>query len=64
VRILGEIHKSRADILRRADAKFIEELRALGLVTATREGRQQLHRINADVLADILHPTHWCLGLN
>jgi GMP synthase (glutamine-hydrolysing) len=28
VRILGEIHKSHADLLRRADAIFIEELRA------------------------------------
>jgi GMP synthase (glutamine-hydrolysing) len=27
VRILGEIHKSHADLLRRADAIFIEELR-------------------------------------
>jgi GMP synthase (glutamine-hydrolysing) len=31
VRILGEIHKSHADLLRRADAIFIEELRTQGL---------------------------------
>jgi GMP synthase (glutamine-hydrolysing) len=31
VRILGEIHKSHADLLRRADAIFIEELRRNGL---------------------------------
>jgi GMP synthase (glutamine-hydrolysing) len=31
VRILGEIHKSHADLLRRADAVFIEELRRHGL---------------------------------
>ena len=31
VRILGEVRKSYADILRRADAIFIEELRAAGL---------------------------------
>jgi GMP synthase (glutamine-hydrolysing) len=31
VRILGEIHKSHADLLRRADAIFIEELRRHGL---------------------------------
>ncbi len=31
VRILGEIHKSHADLLRRADAIFIEELRRDGL---------------------------------
>ena len=31
VRILGEIHKSHADVLRRADAIFIEELRRHGL---------------------------------
>ena len=31
VRILGEIHKSHADLLRRADAIFIEELRTHGL---------------------------------
>ena len=31
VRILGEIHKAHADVLRRADAIFIEELRRHGL---------------------------------
>ncbi|MGA2190449.1 MAG: glutamine-hydrolyzing GMP synthase [Steroidobacteraceae bacterium] len=31
VRILGEIHKAHADLLRRADAIFIEELRRQGL---------------------------------
>jgi GMP synthase (glutamine-hydrolysing) len=31
VRILGEVHKSHADLLRRADAIFVEELRRHGL---------------------------------
>ena len=33
VRILGEIHKSHADLLRRADAIFIEELRTQRICT-------------------------------
>jgi GMP synthase (glutamine-hydrolysing) len=35
VRILGEVHKEYADILRRADAIFIEELRAHELYERT-----------------------------
>jgi DNA-binding transcriptional ArsR family regulator len=31
-------------------------LRAAGLVTATRQGRQQIYRIDADVLAAALAP--------
>jgi hypothetical protein len=31
-------------------------LRAAGVVTATRQGRQQLYRLDADVFADALAP--------
>jgi DNA-binding transcriptional ArsR family regulator len=37
-------------------SKHLMVLRAAGLVTATRQGRQQLYRINAPVLADALAP--------
>ena len=37
-------------------SKHLMVLRAAGLVTATREGRQQFYRINGDVLADALAP--------
>jgi DNA-binding transcriptional ArsR family regulator len=37
-------------------SKHLMVLRAAGLVTATRQGRQRLYRINADALADALAP--------
>jgi hypothetical protein len=41
VRILGEIHKAHADLLRRADAIFIEELRRHGLYDKVRGSEQR-----------------------
>ncbi|HVB64648.1 MAG TPA: metalloregulator ArsR/SmtB family transcription factor [Nitrolancea sp.] len=37
-------------------SKHLMVLRAAGLVTATRQGRQQFYRIDADALADALAP--------
>jgi DNA-binding transcriptional ArsR family regulator len=37
-------------------SKHLMGLRAAGLVTSTRQGRQQLYRIEADALADRLAP--------
>jgi DNA-binding transcriptional ArsR family regulator len=37
-------------------SKHLMGLRAAGLVTATRQGRQRLYRIDADALSDALSP--------
>lgn len=37
-------------------SKHLMGLRAVGLVSATRQGRQQLYRIDADALAEALAP--------
>ena len=37
-------------------SKHLMGLRAAGLVTATRQGRQQIYRLNGDVLAAALAP--------
>jgi DNA-binding transcriptional ArsR family regulator len=37
-------------------SKHLMGLRAAGLVTATRHGRQRLYRVDADALADALAP--------
>jgi len=37
-------------------SKHLMALRAAGMVTATRQGRQQLYRLNAEVFAEALTP--------
>ncbi len=37
-------------------SKHLMGLRAAGLVTATRQGRQQLYRVDAEALADAVAP--------
>jgi len=37
-------------------SKHLMGLRAASLVTATRQGRQQIYRLNADVMAEALAP--------
>ncbi len=44
------------DLVASGISKHLMVLRAAGLVTATRQGRQQLYRIDADALADALAP--------
>lgn len=44
------------DLVASGISKHLMVLRAAGLVTATRRGRQQLYRIDADALAEALAP--------
>jgi DNA-binding transcriptional ArsR family regulator len=44
------------DLVTSGISKHLMGLRATGLVTATRQGRQQLYRIDADALAGALAP--------
>jgi DNA-binding transcriptional ArsR family regulator len=44
------------DLVASGISKHLMGLRAAGLVTATRRGRQRLYRIDADALADALAP--------
>jgi DNA-binding transcriptional ArsR family regulator len=44
------------DLVASGISKHLMALRAAGLVSATRQGRQQIYQINADVLADTLAP--------
>ena len=44
------------DLVPSGISKHLMGLRAAGLVSATRQGRRQLYRLNADVIADALAP--------
>lgn len=44
------------DLVSSGISKHLMGLRATGLVTATRQGRQQIYRIDADALTDGLAP--------
>lgn len=44
------------DLVASGVSKHLMGLRAAGLVTATRQGRHQLYRINAEVMGDALAP--------
>jgi DNA-binding transcriptional ArsR family regulator len=53
---VGELVAEFPDLVPSGISKHLMGLRASGLVSATRRGRQQLYRINADALADTLAP--------
>ncbi len=53
---VGELAAEFPDLVVSGISKHLMVLRAAGLVTATRQGRQQLYRIDADVLAEALAP--------
>jgi DNA-binding transcriptional ArsR family regulator len=53
---VGELAAEFPDLVASGISKHLMLLRSAGLVTATRQGRQQLYRINAPVLADALAP--------
>lgn len=53
---VGELAAEFPDLVASGISKHLMLLRSAGLVTATRQGRQQLYRINASVLADALAP--------
>jgi DNA-binding transcriptional ArsR family regulator len=44
------------DLVASGISKHLMGLRAAGLVSSTRQGRQQLYRINADTFSDALAP--------
>jgi DNA-binding transcriptional ArsR family regulator len=53
---VGELAAEFPDLVASGISKHLMSLRAAGLVTATRQGRQQLYRAEADTLADALAP--------
>ncbi len=53
---VGELVGEFPDLVASGISKHLMVLRAAGLVTATREGRQQIYTINAEVLGSILAP--------
>ena len=53
---VGELAAQFPDLVASGISKHLMSLRAAGLVTATRRGRQQLYRVEADTLADALAP--------
>lgn len=53
---VGQLAAEFPDLVLSGISKHLMGLRAAGLVSATRHGRQQLYRINGDVLADALAP--------
>lgn len=53
---VGELAAEFPDLVASGISKHLMVLRAAGLVTATRRGRQQIYSINAEVLADALAP--------
>ena len=53
---VGELAAEFPDLVASGISKHLMVLRAAGLVTATRQGRQQLYRIDADWIADALAP--------
>ena len=53
---VGELAAQFPDLVPSGISKHLMALRAIGLVTATRQGRQQLYRLDADAFADALAP--------
>lgn len=53
---VSELAAEFPDLVASGISKHLMVLRAAGLVTATRRGRQQLYRIDADSLASALAP--------
>ena len=53
---VSELAAEFPDLVASGISKHLMGLRAAGLVTATRQGRQQLYRVDADALADALAP--------
>jgi DNA-binding transcriptional ArsR family regulator len=53
---VGELAAEFPDLVASGISKHLMVLRAAGLVTAKRDGRQQIYSINADALADALAP--------
>ena len=53
---VGELAAEFPDLVASGISKHLMGLRAAGLVSATRQGRHQLYRVNAEVIADALAP--------
>lgn len=53
---VSELAAEFPDLVASGISKHLMALRAAGLVTATRRGRQQVYRVEADALADLLAP--------
>lgn len=53
---VGELAAEFPDMVASGISKHLMGLRAAGLVTSTRRGRQQVYRVEADALADALAP--------
>jgi DNA-binding transcriptional ArsR family regulator len=53
---VGQLAAEFPDLVASGISKHLMGLRAAGMVSATRQGRQQIYRINADVMADTLAP--------
>lgn len=53
---VGELAAEFPDLVASGISKHLMMLRAAGLVSATRDGRQQIYSINGDVLAGALTP--------
>jgi DNA-binding transcriptional ArsR family regulator len=53
---VGELAAQFPDLVVSGISKHLMALRAAGLVTATRQGRQQLYRLDADAFASALAP--------
>ena len=53
---VGELAAQFPDLVASGISKHLMGLRAAGLVIATRQGRQQVYRVDADALADALAP--------
>jgi len=53
---VGELAAEFPGLVQSGISKHLMSLRAAGLVTATRQGRQQFYRAEADALADALAP--------
>jgi DNA-binding transcriptional ArsR family regulator len=53
---VGQLAAEFPDLVASGISKHLMGLRAAGLVNATRQGRRQLYRVNADAMADALAP--------
>lgn len=53
---VGELAAEFPDLVASGISKHLMVLRGAGLVTATRQGRQQIYQIDADALASVLAP--------
>ncbi len=53
---VGQLAAEFPELVSSGISKHLMVMRASGLVAATRQGRQQLYRIEADVLSDALAP--------